>query len=39
VPLWLAAVCSVVAAALLGLIHLVGKRSASARRAQELDQA
>lgn len=39
VPLWLAAACSVVAAALLGLIHLVGKRSAGARRAQELDQA
>ncbi len=39
VPLWLAATCTVVAGALLGLIHLVGKHSASARRAQELDQA
>ena len=39
VPLWLAASCSAVAIGLLGLLHLVGKRSEIARRAQELDQA
>ena len=39
VPLWLAASSLTVAAAVLGLIHLVGARSQVARRAQELDQA
>jgi CAAX protease family protein len=39
VPLWLAASSGAVALGLLGLLHLVGKRSESARRAQELDQA
>jgi hypothetical protein len=32
-------VSCLLAAALLGLIHLVGARTAAARRAQELDQA
>jgi hypothetical protein len=39
VPLWLAASCVAVAIGLLGLIQLVGTRSAVALRAQELDQA
>lgn len=39
VPLWLAGTCTVVALAILGLIHLTGKHSETARRAQELDQA
>ena len=39
VPLWLAASCAAVALALLGLVHLVGQRSETARRAQELDKA
>ncbi len=39
VPLWLAASCAAVALGLLGLLHLVGTRSAVALRAQELDQA
>lgn len=39
VPLWLAASCTAVALGLLGLIHLLGQRSAIALRAQELDQA
>ncbi len=39
VPLWLAATSCAVALGLLGLIHLVGKSSEIARRAQELDQA
>jgi hypothetical protein len=38
VPLWLAASCSALIAALLGLLHLLGTRSATALRAQELDQ-
>ncbi|MEP7123441.1 MAG: CPBP family intramembrane glutamic endopeptidase [Byssovorax sp.] len=39
VPLWLAASCVAAALGLLGLIHLVGKRSSIALHAQELDQA
>ena len=39
VPLWLAGTCTLVAIGLLGLIHLVGKHSETARRAQELDKA
>jgi membrane protease YdiL (CAAX protease family) len=38
VPLWFAASCCFVVAALLGLLHLLGKRSSVALRAQELDQ-
>ena len=39
VPLWLVGTCTVVALAILGLLHLIGNRSETARRAQELDKA
>jgi hypothetical protein len=38
-PLWVIAASVAVAVGLLGLVHLVGKRSETARRAQELDRA
>ena len=37
-PLWLVASCVGAAILLIGLIHLTGKHSEAARRAQELDQ-
>jgi hypothetical protein len=39
VPNWAVAASTVAAIGLLGLIHLTGKHSEAARRAQELDQA
>lgn len=38
-PRWAVAASALVAVGLLGLIHLVGKHSETARRAQELDRA
>lgn len=38
-PLWLVASCTAAAIVLIGLIHLTGKHSETARRARELDQA
>jgi uncharacterized protein len=38
-PLWGVAASTAIAIGLLGLVHLVGKHSETARRAQELDQA